>query len=121
MNTRIKSKKEVPVTQEVKRYLDAKLASLGRLLGKTAEKARCEVELGKAAGKKHQSDYMWYAEVHIKVPGEIEAYAKNHAQTVNAAIDDVKEEVERQLRKGKKKQIADMRRAGAKIKRMVRE
>lgn len=120
MNIRIKTKKEVEVTAVVQKYLDIRLRSIEKLLGAQAPLARCEVELGRAAGKKHQSDHMWYAEVHVKAPGGISAYAKNHASTLNAAIDDVKEEAERQLRKGKKKQIADTRRAGAKIKRMVR-
>lgn len=120
MEVRVKTKKEVAVTSTVQKYLDARLRSLERLLGAQAELARCEVELGRAAGKKHQSDHMWYAEVHIKAPGGISAYGKNHAASVNAAIDDVKEEVERQLRKAKKTRVTKTKKQGREAKSKLR-
>ena len=112
MQTRIKVTNYV-ITPEVSRYLDARLRTLEKLLGTDAEAARCEVELGRDAGKKQHSDYMWCAEVHIVVPGKKSVYARNTAPTVNAAIDDVKEEIERQLRKGKQIQRRTVRQGGA--------
>lgn len=120
MNVRVKAKKEVALTEAVQKYLDKRLASIEKLLGAQAELARCEVELGRAAGKKHQSDHMWFAEVHIKAPGGISAYAKNHAASVNAAIDDVKEEVERQLRTAKKVRVTKTKKQGREVKRVLR-
>ena len=120
MNIRIKTKKEVVVTVAIQKYLDTRLASIERLLGAQAELARCEVELGRAAGKKHQSDHMWFAEIHVKAHGGISAYAKNNAASVNAAIDDVKEEVERQLRTAKKVRVTKTKKQGRDAKRVLR-
>ena len=120
MNIRVKAKKEVAVTLAIQTYLDKRLAALEKLLGAQAALARCEVELGRAAGKKHQSDHMWYAEVHIKAPNGISAYAKNHAASVNAAIDDVKEEVERQLRKAKRTRVTKTKKQGREVKSKLR-
>ena len=108
------------MTGLIQTYLDKRLAVLEKLLGGQADVARCEVELGRAAGKKHQSDHMWFAEVHIKAPGGIDAYAKNHAASLKAAIDDVKEEVERQLRKAKKARVAKTKKQGREVKRVLR-
>ncbi len=120
MDIRLKAKKQVALTTAIQKYLDTRLRSLERLLGSHAELARCEVELGRAAGKKHQSDHMWFAEVHIKAPGGISAYAKNHAASVNAAIDDVKEEVERQLRTAKKVRVTKRKKQGREAKHALR-
>lgn len=120
MQIRLKAKKEVAVTAAVQKYLDTRLRSIEKLLGAHAELARCEVELGRASGKKHQSDHMWFAEVHVKAPGGISAYAKNHAASVNAAIDDVKEEVGRQLRTAKKVRVTKRKKQGREVKRALR-
>ena len=117
MEVRIKSEKLMPETRD---YLGGRLAAIEKLLGKAADLARCEVEITRAAGRKHSSDHMWCAEMHIMVPGYKTVYAQNHAQTVNAAIDDVKEEVERQIRKEKKASRRDTKKKGEAIKRMSR-
>ena len=106
------------MTADTSRYLDVRLVALERLVNDEA--ARCEVELGRDAGKKQHSDYMWFAEVHIKMAGKRSAYARNTAQSVNAAIDDVKEEVERQLRKTKNVERRIVRKGGAAAKRRMR-
>jgi ribosome-associated translation inhibitor RaiA len=58
--------------------------------------------------------------MHIVIPGSAQVYARNNAPTVNVAIDDVKEEVERQLRREKKLHIRMYRRGGAWAKRVLR-
>lgn len=105
---------------EIRTYLDAKLASIEKMLGADdAEKTRCEVEIGKASGK-NSSDYMWYAEIRILTTGAKPLYARNHAASVQAAIDDVKEEAERQLRKEKKSRTTDNKKKGREVKRKLR-
>ena len=117
MEVRIKGEKLVRETRD---YLDGRLAALEKMLGTLSDVARCEVEVLRAAGRKHSSDHMWRAEMHIMIPGYKTVYAQNHAQTVNAAIDDVKEEVERQIRKEKKASRRDTKKKGEAIKRMTR-
>lgn len=116
----IRVKADFKMTADTSDYLEARLRPLERHLGEKADNARCEVEITRAAGDKKSSDHMWRAEVHIIVPGEKSIYAKNHAGSVNASIDDVKEEVERQIRKQKKTGRAVQKKMGTKVKRMLR-
>ncbi len=119
MEIRVKATK-FKMTGANTEYLEARLRPLERHLGAAADTARCEVEINKASGDKQQSDHMWRAEVHVIIPGQKSIYAKNHAASVNAAIDDVKEEIERQIRKVKKTSRTERKRVGAKVKRMLR-
>jgi ribosomal subunit interface protein len=119
MDVRIKTTnyKMIP---EIRKYLDAKLASIEKMLGDDdAQKTRCEVEIGKASGK-HTSDYMWYTEIRILTTGAKPLYARNHAASVQASIDDVKEEAERQIRKEKKSRTTDNKKKGRELKRVMR-
>ena len=118
MLTKIKATNYV-MTPDVSAYLDIRLAALEKLVDPDDESVRCEVEIGRDAGKKQHSDHMWYAEIRIIAAG-VNVYAKNRAETVNAAIDDVKEEAQRQLRHNKGKKFASMRRAGKKVKDWMR-
>ncbi len=120
MNIRVKASK-FTMTGATSDYLEARLRPLERHLGTVADLTRCEVEISKAGGDKQQSAHMWLAEVHIIIPGQKSIYAKNHAASVNAAIDDVKEEAERQIRKVTKTSRTVRKKAGAKVKRMLRE
>ncbi len=115
MNIRIKTT-DYELTSETQSYLDDRVASLEKFLGDKANVARCEIELGRAAGGQRHGANMWFAEIRILSPGSAAVYARNNASTVNAAIDDVKEEVERQLRRGKKLHIRVMRKTGSAIK-----
>lgn len=108
------------MTPDVEEYVQTRLATLEKLLGDRASVAQCEVELGCDAGRERHGANKWFAEVMVRVPGEPTARATNHASTINAAIDDVKEEVERQLRRGKQVRIGMVRKSGAFIKRLMR-
>ena len=103
------------LTAETRSYLDDRIAALEKFVS-DAGTARCEVELGLAAGGQRHGANMWFAENRILVPGNSPVYARNNASSVNAAIDDVKEEVERQLRRGKRLDIRMARKTGAAIK-----
>lgn len=104
------------ITQEVSKYLDDRLATLEKLLSSDGDVARCEVEIGRDAGGSRHGANMWFAEIHIIQPGFARVYARNNAQSVNEAINDVKDEVERQLRREKKLHIRVMRKTGAAVK-----
>ncbi len=119
MNIRIKTSRAT-MTPAIQKYLDGRVASIEKLLGGRADSVRLEVELGVAAGGKQHSDYMWYAELHLMAPGERPLYARNHAATVNAAIDDVKEEMERQIRKEKRATATKRRKGGREVKRVLK-
>ncbi|MDO8514802.1 MAG: HPF/RaiA family ribosome-associated protein [bacterium] len=119
MDIRIKAANH-ELAQETRNYLDERLASLEKFLGDDTSLVRCEVELGRDAGRPRHGANMWFAEIHIIEPGSARVYARNNAASVNAAIDDVKEEVERQLRQNKKLHMRVLRKTGAAVKRWMR-
>jgi ribosomal subunit interface protein len=100
-------------------YLDAKLRHIEKLLG-GQENIRCEVELGKDAPGQRHGDNLWFAEIHLYIPGQKDLFARNNSESINGAIDDVKEEIERQIRKSKRLYAHIIRRGGALAKRLLR-
>ncbi|MCE9541271.1 HPF/RaiA family ribosome-associated protein [Candidatus Kaiserbacteria bacterium] len=119
MNIRIKtSDYEMPT--KVSLYLAEKLVSLEKLLGADADTTRCEVELGRATGRHKHSEYQWFAEIQVKQPGMPRLVARNHESAINAAIDNAKDEMLRQLRKSKTSRATKTRKAGAKTKRLLK-
>lgn len=118
MDIRIKSDSQL--SEETAQYLDTRLRSLEKLLGLDAELTRCEVELGRDAGRPRHGANIWFAEIVIHVPGERRLYAKNNSESLHGAIDDVKEEIERQLLRERKLHIRMWRKGGALAKRILR-
>src|SRR3989344_3511543 len=112
MDVRIKAT-DFQMTPETRAYVDERLASLQKLLTGEEDVARIEVELGRDAGRPRHGANIWFAEMHVIVPGGGHVYATNHSESINGAIDDVKEEVERQLRSEKKLHIRLYRKGGA--------
>ena len=119
MNTRIKAT-DYHITPDVAEYLNARLLTLEKLLGTDADQTRCEVELGRDAGNQRHGEHVWFAEITIRAPGGAQVRATNRAASINAAIDDVKEEVERQLRREKQVHIKILRKSGAALKHLIR-
>ncbi|MBI4079623.1 HPF/RaiA family ribosome-associated protein [Candidatus Kaiserbacteria bacterium] len=108
------------MTPDVQAYLDSRIESLQKLLADSEDIARIEVELGRDAGRPRHGANIWFAEIHIIVPGAERIYARNNSESINGAIDDVKEEAERQLRRERKLHIRFYRKGGALAKRLMR-
>jgi|SRR3989344_3199004 len=119
MNIRVKAT-DFQMTPDVQAYLDSRVASLQKLLVGFEDVARVEVELGRDAGRPRHGANIWFAEMHVIVPGAERIYARNNSESINGAIDDVKEEVERQLRRERKIHIRLYRKGGALAKRLLR-
>lgn len=119
MDIRIKAS-DYEMIPDTEAYLAQRLATLERFLGDKAEGTRCEVELGRDAGGQRKGKNLYFAEIRMITPGEADVYARNNAESVNGAIDDVKEEVERQLRKRKRRGMYSARRIGASVKKWLR-
>ncbi len=119
MNIRIKTK-DYELSAAVRKYLNTRIAALEKLLGSDAAVSRCEVELGRAAGKQRHGEHVYFAEFLIRAPRRKPVRATNNEPTINAAIDNAKEEVMRQLRKQKTVKMGAEKRDGARIKRALR-
>ena len=119
MDIRIKAT-DYQMTPDVENYLTQRVESLKKLLVGFEDIARIEVEIGRDAGRPRHGANIWFAEVHVIVPGHERIYARNNSESVNGAIDDVKEEAERQLRRSRKLHIRFYRESGRLLKRLMR-
>lgn len=119
MDIRIKTT-DYQMTADTRAYLDERLAHIEKLLDNDAELARCEVEVGRDAGRPRHGANIWFAEFNIKHPGERLIRATNRSESINGAIDDAKEEIVRQIRRERKVHIRMWRRGGAFAKRLLR-
>lgn len=119
MEIRIKTT-DYEMTSETSNYLDARLSAIEKLLAQDTELARCEVELGRDAGRPRHGANIYFAEYTIFIPGQNVIRATNRSESVTGAIDDAKEEVVRQLRRERKLHIRMWRRGGTLAKRMLR-
>ncbi len=100
-------------------YLDERLAALDKFIDVNDTTARCEVEIGKTAGHSVRADDQWRAELNVScLQGTFRTEAT--AATVNAAIDEAKDEMLRRLRRSKRRYVHLIRKTGARLKRMVR-
>lgn len=108
------------LTEATADYLQQKLDAIAKLLGDDARHARCEVELGRSGGAQRHGEYTWFAEIQIMYPGGSHIVARNQEPSINAAIDNAKEEVAMQLRKEKRLHTRVLRKTGAAVKRWMR-
>ncbi len=119
MDVRIKAT-DFQMMPETREYLENRIASLEKFMVGSKEVVRIEVEIGRDAGRPRHGKNIWFAEVRVIVPGGEPIYARNNSESVNGAIDDVKEEVERQLRRDHKLHIRLYRKGGALAKHLMR-
>jgi ribosomal subunit interface protein len=119
MNVRIKTK-DYELTSATKKYLDVRVTALEKLLGADAVISRCEIEVGRAAGKQRHGAHLYFAEFVIRAPRRKLVRATNNEATINAAIDNAKDEAMRQLRKQKTARETNTKKDGARIKRALK-
>ncbi len=119
MDIRIKAT-NYEMNTETSDYLASRLSHIEKLLGGDAEHTRCEVELGRDAGRPRHGQYVWFAEMQVIYPGGNRIRATNHSESINGAIDDAKAELERQLKRERKLHIRLARRGGALAKHLLR-
>ena len=116
MDLRIKTS-NFEMTPDVSDYLASKLEAIRKLVGDD-QTARCEVEVGRAAGHPQQGN-IWKAEIMMMLGGErLRALAQE--ESVNAAIDIAKDEILQQLRKNRGRHTTLARRLGSRLKRLTR-
>lgn len=109
--------KNFNLTQAIKYYLDAKLNSLDKFLPPD-ESIFADVELAKTT-KHHQKGDIFKAEINLNVPGRlIRAVAEQW--DLRVAIDSAKDELQREIR-GRKEKNLSLYKKGARIfKRLIR-
>ena len=117
MNIRVKTS-NYKLTPESADYLNQRLKALAKFIGKDEDIARCEVEIGRAQGHSEHGN-VWRAEINLIHAG-ITLRAEAVEESVNAAIDEVKDDIIRLLKREKRLHIRLARKGGAWLKRTMR-
>lgn len=105
------------MTPEVSEYLEGKLAMLDKLITVADEDAvRCDVEIEQV---RDQHANAWRAELNLSIEGGLYR-AEARGETAQAAIDQAKDELQRQLRRHKSKRRDLMKRGGASLKKLLK-
>lgn len=118
MDVRIRST-GFELTTAISDYAEDKLMSIRHLLGASDTPARCEVELGRLVGNQRHGD-VWFAEINLHDAKGMRYFAREEGESVNAAIDVVKDEILSQLRKHKQVDRGVLKKSGAMLKRLLR-
>ncbi|MEK7642203.1 MAG: ribosome-associated translation inhibitor RaiA [Patescibacteria group bacterium] len=107
----------IDLTPAIEDYILKRLEILEKFL-KNTDQVLVDVEVGKI-NKHHKQGDVFRAEVHLRLPGE-EFYATVEADDLYAAIDEVKDEIVREVSSKRKKALRLLRKGGARIKNMMR-
>ncbi|MEX0651923.1 MAG: ribosome-associated translation inhibitor RaiA [Candidatus Paceibacterota bacterium] len=102
------------MTPEISQYLEDKLEALDKYIDSTDPSIKCDVELGKTT-EHHQSGDIFRAEINVLI-GKKLFRAEAEEASMNAAIDNVKGEISKQLKRNKGKRFALLKRGGERIK-----
>lgn len=106
------------ITPEIQDYLDKKLSSLDKLINPNDTSVSCQVELGRTSNH-HKSGDIFRAEFNLMKDGR-QFRAVSEGETILVAMDEAKDELIRELKTFKSKQMSLVRRGGAAIKDMIR-
>jgi len=116
MNTRIKAT-NVTLSPVISDYVDKRLQTVTKLVSHDPS-VMCDVELSRPSSH-HQKGDVFRAEIHIVGRG-IDAYAAAEREDLYAAIDEMKDEIMREIQAHRGKRQSLIRRSGARVKSMVK-
>ena len=117
MNVNIKTKGNINLNDEVRAYVDEKLEALDKFLNFEDDDAVfVEVELQEGEPEKGRN---FRADISVNAPGE-RTHAVGWGENLHAALDESKDELARRLRRDKKKKLSMLKKAGRKVKEILR-
>lgn len=100
----------ITLNNSIRSYLEKRLQSLDRLLDPDDPTVIIDVELGRTT-KHHQSGDVFFAEINIH-RGKEALRAVSNRPDLNSAIDDMHDEIARELASRKSKRLSLARRSG---------
>lgn len=94
--------KNIELTAVLEKFVDGKVKALEKLTSRFDQEAlEARVEIGKPS-KHHHSGFVFYAEINLKLPGQLLRAEANHLD-LNFAVNEAFREMERQIKKYKEK------------------
>ncbi|MES2215948.1 MAG: ribosome-associated translation inhibitor RaiA [Patescibacteria group bacterium] len=104
-------------SQAISDYVDKRLSKISKIIGNDPS-IQCDIELAKTSNHHNKGD-IFRAEIHIVGAGK-NLYAASEKSDLYAAIDDVQDEIRRELKSKKDKDVSLIRRGGAQVKAMMK-
>lgn len=108
----------IKLTDSINGYINKRLGYLDKLISDEDTSVLCNVEVGKTS-EHHQSGDIFRSEINLHIAGQ-DFRAVSEARTLFTAIDETKDQMQKELRRYKRKRIRLIRRGGAKIKELLR-
>ncbi len=110
--------KDVELTSKLKEYIEKKVSSFDKILGKSDDERKCDFRLGKNTNA-HIHGKIFFADVRVETPQK--AYgAKIKGSTEYEVVDKIKDEILKKIRRHKDKSNSFLKRGGRKIKELLR-
>jgi len=106
------------ITSAIGDYLNKKLEHINKFVDPADESALCDVELGKTT-KHHNKGDLFRAEINLHIKGK-NLRAVSETEDLYASIDEVKDEMTRELLSSKDRKVSLIKRGGAKIKNVLK-
>lgn len=117
MNINIKTK-DLELTDAIESYLAKKLESLGKFMKSFNQEAIiADVELGKTTRDQRTGD-IFRAEINLEIGGEL-LRAEAETESIYASIDEVRDQIEEEIKKFKEKKDTLFKRGARSIKKML--
>jgi len=106
MNIAIQTK-NIEMTDAIRKYVEKKLKGMDRFANTTESQLQIQVEVGRTPSDQGSGD-IFRAEINLGINGN-QFYAVSKKDELYAAIDDVKNEIEHQMKtsKGKKQLLSE--------------
>jgi len=118
MNIAIQTK-NIEMTDAIRSYVEKKLQGLDRFANTEESKLQIQVEVGRTSGTRESGD-VFRAEINMGINGK-QFYAVSRKEDLNAAIDDVKNEIVRQMKKSKGKDTTAVRKGQRTVKKIIKK
>ncbi|MDZ7726131.1 MAG: ribosome-associated translation inhibitor RaiA [Candidatus Campbellbacteria bacterium] len=118
MKTRIKAT-NMELTDPIRDYLNEKLKDVEKFIPKNESEPNVDIEIGKTTNHHSSGEDLYFAEINVNVKGDLYRYVSENAE-LYAAIDKMKDEIIRELRRNKEKKRDLFRRGALKFKNMIR-
>ena|SRR3990167_4422859 len=108
----------ISLTSSIEEYVNKKISLIEKHISSLDTDALVSVEVARTT-RHHKSGDIFKAEIRVRAGGK-EYYAASEKEDLYVAIDDVKDEIVRELVSSKDKSATLLRRGGAKMKEIIK-
>ena len=93
--------KNIELTPSIEVWVDKKMDTISKLFKPSDQLAEARIEIGRPS-KHHQKGQVYYAEINLRIGGELLRATVEHVD-LRTAVDFARDEIERQIKKFKSK------------------